>query len=294
MKSVRLLRSIGKRLASGSPVSVGRFHSPIVDALWALRSAESDQAPRSGTAEAKPEPVAKPVEASQTSVNYDFGTNSMLSEHYRNPYGNVRIGRVLEDLDALAGTIAFKHTRPRAPKHLMLVTASVDRISLLHNCTTDHDMRLSGSVAWVGRSSMVIKLEAYSDGVRGGREPWLEADFTFVARDPETLKSAPIDPLELCTDEERETAARVAAKVERDRAQRNAPDCAQASAEATAALIALAQPSVLMPALSDPMTVLMSETKQSNAFICQPQHRNTQVRSRPPTAGAPARAACPF
>jgi hypothetical protein len=31
------------------------------------------------------------------------------SYQYRNPWGFVRIGRILEDLDSLAGTIAFSH-----------------------------------------------------------------------------------------------------------------------------------------------------------------------------------------
>ncbi|KAG8465807.1 hypothetical protein KFE25_005377 [Diacronema lutheri] len=269
-----------RRLATDAKgaVAVGKFHSPIVDALWAVRHAESadDRAADDDAVGAGPTP--KHADASRTVARYDFVSNPMLAEQYRNPYGLVRIGRVLEDLDALAGTIAFKHTRPRAPKHLMLVTASVDRIALLHNCDTASDMRLSGYVAWVGRSSMVLKLNAYSDGVFGGAQPWLEADFTFVARDPATQKSAPIDPLELRTEAERAIFSRVAAKVERDRAQRAAPPCAQANAAATAQLVAAALPAVLMPALSDPTTVLMSDTRQTNAFVCQPQHRNTQDR----------------
>lgn len=28
---------------------------------------------------------------------------------YRNPWGAVRIGRLLEDLDSLAGNVAFRH-----------------------------------------------------------------------------------------------------------------------------------------------------------------------------------------
>jgi acyl-coenzyme A thioesterase 9 len=222
--------------------------------------------------------AAKPASASHTVVHYDFEKNPMLGEHYRNPYGSVRIGRVLEDLDALAGTIAFKHTKPRAPKRLMLVTASVDRITLLHNAGTESDMMLSGSVAWVGRSSMVIRMLAHSHSVRAGRSPWLEADFTFVARDPATLKSVQINPLELSTDEARAVFASIGEQVEADRISRAAPPCVDANSAAAAQLVARASAALLMPALADPGAVLMSQTRQGNVFVCQPQHRNTADR----------------
>mmetsp|Transcript_41831 Transcript_41831/g.97054 ORF Transcript_41831/g.97054 Transcript_41831/m.97054 type:complete len:429 (-) Transcript_41831:91-1377(-) len=253
-------------------VAVGKFHSPIVDALWAMRAAEVDVS----AVDASAEPTPMSVEASRTVVEYDFGANPMLSEHYRNPYGSVRIGRVLEDLDALAGTVSAKHNRPRAPSKLMLVTASVDRIQLLQHADTRSNMKLEGSVAWVGRSSMVLRLLAFSEGVQGGQEPWLEADFTFVARDPATRRSAPVNPLELRTEAERALFQRIAANVERDRIARSRPEAVDA--EAVAKLVAQVQPSVLMPALSDPNTVLMSDTRQTNAFVCQPQHRNMQDR----------------
>lgn len=45
-------------------------------------------------------------------------------------------------------------TRP-----LLLVTASVDKISLLKPLLLDEDLRIGGAVAWVGRSSMEIRME---------------------------------------------------------------------------------------------------------------------------------------
>ena len=41
----------------------------------------------------------------------------------------------------------------------MLVTASVDKIHLRKLITLDEDVKMSGSVVWVGRSSMVIRME---------------------------------------------------------------------------------------------------------------------------------------
>ena len=45
-------------------------------------------------------------------------------------------------------------TRP-----LLLVTASVDRIVLKKPISVDNDLRISGSVIWVGSSSIEIQLE---------------------------------------------------------------------------------------------------------------------------------------
>ncbi len=45
-------------------------------------------------------------------------------------------------------------TRP-----LLLVTASVDRISIKKPMLIDVDLKIGGAVAWVGRSSMEIRME---------------------------------------------------------------------------------------------------------------------------------------
>ena len=105
--------------------------------------------------------VSKPPVA--TSVRYRFTSDDALLEAYRSPWNAVRIGRVLEDLDSLAGNIAFQHcddgvveTRPQ-----LLVTASVDRVRLHRALRLDEDLTLTGAVSWVGRSSMVIRMEAW-------------------------------------------------------------------------------------------------------------------------------------
>ena len=67
----------------------------------------------------------------------------------------------MEDLDALAGAISYKHTDDGKPDSspLTIVTASVDRIDLLKPLGVC-DLRLSGHVTYVGYSSMESKLFA--------------------------------------------------------------------------------------------------------------------------------------
>ena len=107
-----------------------------------------------------------------------------------------RMGRLMEDLDALAGTIAYRHcddgnahTRP-----LTIVTASVDRIWLLSELRTDYNLRMRGHVSWVGTSSMEVCIQAEARSVEAAAtddvwQPVIAAAFTMVARDPATNRS---------------------------------------------------------------------------------------------------------
>ena len=89
---------------------------------------------------------------------------SDLREKYSNAWGYIRMGVLLEDLDALAGTIAFSHCDDRNPatRPLLLVTACVDQITILRPLRMIHDIELRGQVSWVGRSSMEIRMEVAS------------------------------------------------------------------------------------------------------------------------------------
>ena len=54
------------------------------------------------------------------------------------------MGRLIEDLDALAGNIAFRHCRVPGQTPPNLVTASVDRIQQTHRANLTDDMSISG------------------------------------------------------------------------------------------------------------------------------------------------------
>ncbi|GAB5592251.1 hypothetical protein Unana1_07151 [Umbelopsis nana] len=129
--------------------------------------------------------------------------------------GRVRLGKILEDLDALAGAIAYKHVdnSPEAPP-VTIVTASVDRLDLLLP-NQPEDLRLSGHVAYVGKSSMEIfikvekipdyKLSDTDSSTPPSNFAELSADtllatrFTMVAIDSATLKSVKVNSLKLLT-----------------------------------------------------------------------------------------------
>lgn len=87
----------------------GMYHSPVTNALWETRSKifESlldpplDAPPQS-------ELLTRTPSQSRMTILYNFSSDYTLREQYRDPWNEVRIGKLLEDLDALAGTISFK------------------------------------------------------------------------------------------------------------------------------------------------------------------------------------------
>ncbi|CAM6083382.1 unnamed protein product [Calypogeia fissa] len=274
------------------PVSMwpGMYHSPVTAALWAARSSIIERH-MEFTLNGHPqrELLTRTPAESRTSILYSFSNDKILQEQYRNPWSGIRIGKLLEDLDALAGTIAVKHcadndytTRP-----LMLVTASVDKINLLKPITITDDITVAGAVAWVGRSSMEIRMEVTQvspDDESEEDQVALVANFTFVARDTATKKAAQINRLQPMTEGEKKLF-RVGEATDTKRKQQRA-DGTEVSKAAKALLDdqrlkdLMTEGRVLreMPTLADRNTILMKDTKLENAIICQPQQRNMHGR----------------
>lgn len=88
------------------PVSLwpGMYHSPVTNALWEARRNMFE----TPTGSSQSELTAKTPSRSRTSILYKFSSDFVLREQYRNPWNEIRTGKLVEDLDALAGTISFK------------------------------------------------------------------------------------------------------------------------------------------------------------------------------------------
>lgn len=117
----------------------GMYHSPVTNALWETRSKiferlldpPLDAPPQS-------ELLNKTPLDSRTSILYNFSTDYILREQYRDPWNEVRIGKLLEDLDALAGTISVKvHCFSTLliirSQISFLIPCSISLFALLHN-----------------------------------------------------------------------------------------------------------------------------------------------------------------
>ena len=128
------LRALSSDASSSSTAAdlAGIHKTPIVKYLWRTRG--SGEATHDG-------PLT--VSGSAVSVPYPFSSDSALRDSYMNPWGSVRMGRVFEDLDALAGNIAALHCSS-SPTAVSLVTASVDRVIITHQPSIQSDMMLTG------------------------------------------------------------------------------------------------------------------------------------------------------
>ncbi|KAK9265607.1 hypothetical protein L1049_010777 [Liquidambar formosana] len=270
------------------PISLwpGMYHSPVTNALWEARSSIFEKLVDASTDSlSQSELLAKTPSRSRTSVLYNFSSDYILREQYRNPWDEVRIGKLLEDLDALAGTISFKHcfNEDTTTRPLLLVTASVDKIVLKKPIRVDTDLKIVGAVTWVGRSSMEIQLEVIqsTQGTSDSSDSVaLVANFTFVARDSKTGKSAPINQISPETEQEKllwkeaEERNKIR-KMKRGKCKR---EIENGDVDRLKALLAEGRIFCDMPALADRDSILIRDTCLENSLICQPQQRNIHGR----------------
>ncbi|KAJ1036119.1 hypothetical protein NDA18_000262 [Ustilago nuda] len=137
-----------------------------------------------------------------------FSQEPELLEKYIATSGLIRLGKVLEDLDSLAGAISYQHALGPRPGEvsaaIYIVTASVDRLDLLAPLTADANYRLSGHVIYVGSSSMevFVSIEELTEPPQPNKIS-LTGRFTMAARNAHTLGSQRIAPLLLQTDAEK-------------------------------------------------------------------------------------------
>lgn len=156
-----------------------------------------------------------------------------LRDLFSNTWGEVRVGLIFEELDRLAGAVAYKHALGKSTEvvgllettpsgespgfansenateklPIVIVTASVDSIIFSRPLAITNDLRITGRVVLVGRSSMEVLLEV--DSVIAGEqkgeykiERAVEAHFTMVARSPSGDRSITIPDLQPKTEEE--------------------------------------------------------------------------------------------
>lgn len=219
-----------------------------------------------------------------------FKQDKWFLDAYVNSNGRLRIGQIFQDLDALAGVIAYKHCSPAEP---VIVTASVDRIYMLKKIDNieECDMTLSGAVTWSGRSSMEITIKAathretidpeadLTEANIKDENVFLTANFTFVARDPDTKKSFPINKLVPQTPEEKVDFVRAEKfnSLKKIAAMQTGLQYAPPTAEESKIIHDIwikNKDYHYNPEVKPQHIVNMSDTKIHSTAIMQPQYRN--------------------
>ena len=108
----------------------------------------------------------------------------------------------------------------------------------------------------------------------------LVANFTFVARDTKTGKSALVNQISPETDKEKllweEAEERNKMRKKKKAEKKRGPE--NEDMERLNALLSEGRVFIDMPALADRDSILIQDTRHENTFICQPQQRNIHGR----------------
>ncbi|GAB2294143.1 hypothetical protein Dimus_028362 [Dionaea muscipula] len=91
------------------PISAwpGVYDSPATNMLWQVTSSIFKRTAAT-QGEATKHVIRKTPGESQVSVEYRFSSDYLLREQYRNCWHEIRMGKLIEELDALAGAISYK------------------------------------------------------------------------------------------------------------------------------------------------------------------------------------------
>ncbi|KAI9848219.1 MAG: hypothetical protein M1837_000893 [Sclerophora amabilis] len=180
-----------------------RVKTPYIEALRHRRDEK-------GTSHSEKPPTDRDVSPKKMSQSFHrvvlpLAQDQWLLDSYLNATGDIRLGTLFMDLDALSGVIAYKHTG----ESVMTVTAAIDRITINHRLKEICDLELSGQVTFAtGRSSMEISLQVAKAPAEGqevkDEDVMMTCAFTMVSLDPSTKKAVPVSPLKVETAKERE------------------------------------------------------------------------------------------
>jgi acyl-CoA hydrolase len=278
--------------------------SPIKEALSAGRDTTTFSL-TTGVESAPTRPLRLPQ---RLQTRLQLSTSPALRSFYTNAWGKLRIGRVLEDLDALAGSIALRHV---ALPDVNTVTACVDKIRVLYRhqpgdnsdaprtrleesasrppwSILDSDLVYTGHLFHVGKTSMTISCEVS----RADRDcpSFLEASFVFVARDATGQQSIQVPGLLLKTKADHEAFAlgeRMARERRKERRHQNRPvhTVGLSNGNITEEAETLEQSDRHPPKMNDgaaldfancadPTSVSIDETMMRTVHIVQPDVRN--------------------
>ena len=247
---------------------------------------------------------------SQTFLRFllPFGSDLRLRSQSVNRWGLLRVGILLEELDAFAGNVAYTFVEESAEEAAAaaaaagepararaapptLVTASFDRLDLLKlPLRADEDLELRGMVTFAGSSSMNVDIDIVraATGV-----PIVQAACTFVARNAAN-RPVPVPRLAPVTARERRLhAAGRAATEARKRARqasllRHPPTAAELAAVHALAVEGLSHLKEgahgAGPVLSRANSVFPHETVLQTTILTMPQNRNLHGKVRIPSS----------
>jgi acyl-CoA hydrolase len=145
-------------------------------------------------------------------MSYSVGQiTTFVMPHMQNVLGDLFGGELMALVDQAAAVAAIRHAGGPA------VTASIDRVDFRERIPVGALVTCNASVDYVGRTSMDITVEVYSEKVSTGeRRHTHTAHVVFVAID-ESGKPKPVPRLEAESEEEQERLERARLHREKNR-----------------------------------------------------------------------------
>lgn len=226
--------------------------------------------------------ITRKMKDSVQEVIIPLGSNPAEHDKYLNFYGTVRFGKLLEDMDTLAGWVGFKYFKgpsERAP--FSLVTACVDKIDLKESLVeSNKDIKLKGFVSWAGKTSLEVTIHIDQQS-KDGWKRLAEAVFVMVARSLKDGTAAVVNKIEAVDVEEKHYYER--GKVNKALRQKKlkeslfkmAPTAKERDVIHNMFLATLdPNKSTFHSRVKPKDTVWMEETQLKNIIICHPQSRN--------------------
>ncbi|KAM6497406.1 hypothetical protein JOM56_007879 [Amanita muscaria] len=205
-KKARALASMDKLLRTVRERSDHRYHNimPIRTPMrWAEAFLLNTTLKKTATIVEEreaPSQIQEPrrMDDSYSQLILSPSSDSQLLGLYMNAFGGLRIGKLTEHLDSLAGSIANKDMLGPGVETLgqihergfYIVTAVVERLDMLTQLNPSRDLRLSRQVIYTGKSSME----------HIGSDQPEETVLLVVCRDAHAYK---VNPLIVLTREER-------------------------------------------------------------------------------------------
>ncbi|MBE6940807.1 MAG: acyl-CoA thioesterase [Ruminococcaceae bacterium] len=133
---------------------------------------------------------AKKVSASMTEQQY------ILRPAHINPYGRLFGAQLLKWIDEVAGIVAVRHC------NAIVTTAAIDHLEFKDPAYSGQMVVLLGQITYVGRTSMEVRVDTYTEALDGTRKMINRAYLTMVAID-EQGQAIEVPTLILETDEQR-------------------------------------------------------------------------------------------
>lgn len=150
------------------------------------------------------------IENAACQLKLPFKTDEELRSDYISIYGGIRFGKILEDLDVLAATVAYLHcgttrkdSKTGEQQKVTIVTAAVDRIDILEPKAFDRicDIRVRALPTNIGKSSIecTVVVECGKENCENEWNAAAIARFIMVARSADGSQPLMVPPLKTST-----------------------------------------------------------------------------------------------